>query len=84
MILENKILDFLNSEEKKLKFELLPIGTLEKTLNELGYKMEPLDNTNGWQVDFWVDFRFKGEKALSISGSMYYGNLTIEKCQNQN
>lgn len=51
---------------------VMPLGRLS-TMVELG-EME----TNGWQVDYWVDGIYK-DKKLSISGSMYYGNMTIER-----
>lgn len=32
--------------------------------------------TNGWQVDYWIDFSLYG-KEYSLSGSMWYGDYKI-------
>lgn len=33
-------------------------------------------DTNGWDVDFWYNFRYEG-KEYSIHGSAYYGGLKV-------
>lgn len=48
-------------------------------LTSLGWKqIEPEEGgalaTNGWQWDWWMDFR-KGKKKFTASGSGYYGGF---------
>lgn len=70
--------EFMNSEAMILEYDCLSFGIVEKVLEELGLTWDYKLDTNGWQVDYWAKFK-KDDEIFSISGSMYYGNLTIIK-----
>lgn len=38
--------------------------------------------TNGWQVDYWLDFSLDG-KNYSLSGSMWYGDYRITEQESE-
>ena len=70
--------EFMDSEESALEYDCLSFDILEQVLEELGFIWDNELETNGWEVDYWAKFK-KDEIVLSISGSMYYGDLTITK-----
>jgi hypothetical protein len=47
-----------------------------KCLEELGAEESDDFDTNGWQYDYWIKLEYNGKKYC-LSGSGYYGNLTI-------
>lgn len=71
---------FLNTSQEKIFFDQISWGLLNEILQEFGYTQNPESDfdTNGWQIDFWVDY-IKDNKVLDISGSLWYGNITIIK-----
>lgn len=71
---------FLNTSETEISFNQIPWGLLEEVLSEFGYEQDPNGDfeTNGWQIDFWVDY-IKNEIVLNISGSLWYGEIKIIK-----
>lgn len=71
---------FLESDETVLNFDQLSYGILRECLEELQWKKDPdCDfDTMGWEIDFWVDF-IREELRLAISGSLWYGDITIDK-----
>lgn len=76
--------DFLSSPNKSLKFDILSFKLLEEVLEKFEYEQdEKTWDTNGWQVDFWVDFNHHTLVTLEISGCMYYGDITITKRYDQ-
>ena len=61
------------------------------TVDASAYSLEELEelieldmdtyDTNGWQVDFWIDGTYEGV-ILSISGSLWYRKCTISRRDN--
>jgi hypothetical protein len=83
------ILDFINSEETELKLDFLPLNDYAKILSELGFNTilngslnlmnDNADyDTNGWQVDFWWNFKLV-DKKYCLGGSLFYGDFTLSK-----
>ena len=71
---------FLNIPQEEIFFDQISWGLLNEVLQELGYIQNPQSDfdTNGWQIDFWVDY-IKDNDVLDISGSLWYGDITIIK-----
>ena len=70
--------EFMDSEETDLEYDCLSFGIVQKILKELGFIWTEDITTNGWEVDYWTEYK-KDDVTLFISGSMYYGNLSITK-----
>ena len=82
IIEEQQIIEFINSEDKILKFsEMLPIKVIEDILVRQGFNGLDLngDETNGWQVDFWYNFNHPEKGKYTLSGSLHYGDFTLTK-----
>ena len=69
--MENDLYNLITGQVDKIGF-MMPLGKLATVVE---FEMSELE-TNGWQVDFWVPATYQG-KEISISGSMYYGNIEI-------
>jgi hypothetical protein len=63
--------------EGSTRVDLITPNDLETLLKELGTKFKDDWETNGWQVDFWLEFNFQNT-TYSFSGSWYHGGYTIE------
>lgn len=78
-------LDKLVSDDTYLKIALgyIPPEQLKLLLNEISgtdlIHWEEFE-TNGWDHDFWIYFKYKESKLL-FSGSWYYGNYSISKAE---
>lgn len=70
--------EFIDSEESVLEYDCVSFGIVESILEELGFTWDNELDTNGWEVDYWATFK-KDDITLSVSGSMYYGHLSITK-----
>jgi len=77
----NDILKLMGGLKDKVSYDCLSYGIVKDALNTIGYYDNDDYDTNGWQVDYWNTFiYFKNPTdILYISGSMYYGNLTISR-----
>ncbi len=79
---KEKMLEFLNSDEQGIDFHMAP-DPLIKLLEEIDPDAEIGDaETNGWQVDFWIEATVLG-KEMSLSGSAWYGTARIDKGLNE-
>ncbi|AUR85887.1 hypothetical protein NVP1081O_152 [Vibrio phage 1.081.O._10N.286.52.C2] len=47
-----------------------------KRMEERGYSYEM--ETNGWQCDFWIEFRKDDCKVIQLNGCWYYGQAQME------
>jgi hypothetical protein len=77
--MEDKIKEYIKSEISKLSDNVKSVklkgvypDVLEEVLGGFTNEME----TNGWQVDYWVN-----AGKYSVSGCMYYGTATISLAQ---
>jgi hypothetical protein len=46
-------------------------------MESLGYEMQDIE-TNGWEVDYWTEFK-KEDITYKVSGGLVYGDCKIEK-----
>lgn len=77
--IKRQIVDFLDSTEEDLKFDIMfPMDTFKEIMDELGFEEEGPADTNGWQVDFWWAFT-KDLLTVTLAGSWYYGSYTLTK-----
>ena len=75
--LADYILKFLNSSETVLELGYILPVSIQAALLALDYKRTNID-TNGWDIDFWVDFK-KGDEKLVLSGGWFYGKYKLTK-----
>lgn len=73
-LVKESIEALISGELKEIKDIDAPFSTVEKILSAKGYNREDVE-TNGWQVDFWVEFTKDGEPTISVSGGMWYGQI---------
>lgn len=77
--MKEKIKEFLESDVKELKLDILPLDDYDTILSDLGFEGDNENfDTNGWQVDFWWNFE-KDDVKLMLSGSLFYGNYQLVK-----
>jgi len=69
----------LDGEEYSLSLQVLPIECYSQMLKELG-ATEGEFETNGWSVDFWQYYEYKGNR-FSLAGSLYYGDYNFRKVE---
>lgn len=70
-------------EDDELQFSSdIPYGVLKQYLESIGFEDNDELETNGWQVDYWNTFS-KEDITLSVSGSMYYGNVNINQKEDE-
>lgn len=66
----------------KLELGHFPFSMLNKIMEKLGWRLDDgagID-TNGWEVDYWIEYTHpKYDFKYSVSGSLFYGGLKIEK-----
>ncbi|MGL4792466.1 MAG: hypothetical protein ACRC23_01950 [Aeromonas jandaei] len=83
--LENLVMEnieaVLNGDIDEAKNINAPFSMVEAILCKKGYSREDIE-TNGWQVDFWVEFTKPGERTISVSGGMWYGTIESIKYAN--
>ena len=77
--LGEKITNFLESEDKELEVDFIPISHYSRLFSLLGFKYlnEEFD-TNGWEITFWTYF-VKDKTRIMLRGSLYYGNFKLVK-----
>lgn len=84
---------FLNDDEISINLDFLPLNDYANLLSKLGFNTilngslnlinDNADfNTNGWQVDFWWNIK-RNNKSYCLSGSLFYGNFTLSKEEDQ-
>ena len=77
--LKKTIKNYIEFGSGTLDVPFHPISVYDSILEELGYKSEPFDNTNGWQVDFWLEFRKPETTTIELSGSLWYGGFKLKR-----
>jgi len=81
--MKNKLIEEIRvltgNESGKIKIDILPICEYQKLIEEAGgsFDIDEMD-TNGWEVDFWINFKLF-ESSFTLSGSLFYGNYEITK-----
>lgn len=77
--IKKDIISFLNSDERKLSLDIVPLDVICVVLKSLEYyEDDDAYDTNGWQVDYWTSFS-NYDLTLKVSGSMFYGYANIIK-----
>jgi hypothetical protein len=75
--IKKQIVDFIDSTEEVLDFDtMFPMDDFKEIMDELGFEENDTFDTNGWQVDFWWEFK-KEDKVFTLGGSWYYGSYTL-------
>lgn len=80
---------FLDNNEESVNLPFIPLNDYCEILHKLGFSTKRNNSinlahdgnsydTNGWQVDFWWDF-YKGEQKYTLAGSLFHGNITLSK-----
>ena len=77
------IQNFLNIDRESISLQMHPIDTYNNILKDFGYEMEDSDgdNLNGWSVDFWYYYKNKEGNRLCLGGSLWYGEFTLSKVE---
>lgn len=76
--LHKEIKNFIESKKDNLSIQLYTIQDISDTLELCGYKLEDQE-TNGFQVDFWITFINENKNKIILSGSLWYGNYNLSK-----
>lgn len=78
-LIKEGFLNVINSEEDYVEwsFNYASIHHGVKILQELGFAGQNMQS-NGWEADYWETY-IKGDQKVCISGSGFYGGLTITK-----
>lgn len=77
--IKNHISFLLENPEQTINIPMISISDFEKIISrDFGFEMDELngDEINGWQVDFWYNFK-KDNIKLILEGSLYYGRYKI-------
>lgn len=75
--IKERIAEFATNDATQLTIPMTPISEVEEALEPLGFEREDI-KTNGWQVDFWVNF--VGENyTIQLEGSLYSGGYSLTK-----
>jgi hypothetical protein len=75
------ILSVIKGEVDSVKLPMIPIDDVITLLQEKSYidKDDSGDyDSNGWQVDFWLQFHIN-ESIYTLSGSLWYGQYKFFK-----
>lgn len=81
--LKDEVMKVLSGEKDSLKLALIPPNLIFSVIEEInGCELEDNMDTNGWQVDYWKNFTYK-DKKYCISGSMYYGKVSIYESEDE-
>ena len=80
----NNIKEFIERKnyEESLSLEIIPLSEYTNYLETLGFEVENQD-TNGWQVDFWMYFKDKFNNKFLVDGSLFYGNFKISRIKDE-
>lgn len=63
-----------------IELEMIPLYKIEKELESLGFeRMDDINPTNGWQVDFWYEYKSEKWGNWTVSGSLWYGDFKLER-----
>lgn len=74
---KDRIAEFATNDATELKIPMTPIKDIEEALEPLGFEREDIE-TNGWDVDFNVNF--VGENyTIQLEGSLYSGGYSLTK-----
>lgn len=71
-----QVLLLLTGIVKKVNFERAYYAEVKEVLKELNFEDKDNFESNGWQWDFWADWK-KYDNDYCVAGSGYYGNLTM-------
>ena len=72
---------FLYDDSTEIKIPMCPLNDIVEAMDEFGFPRDQYElDTNGWQVDFWLDFTKAGYPyKVTIAGSLFYGSFTASK-----
>lgn len=58
----------------EVELPFLPVDEYTEFLETKGYELDndPIE-TNGWQVDFWIQYTHPELKTIHIEGSLFHG-----------
>jgi hypothetical protein len=76
--LRDIISKFIASEEKSVKIPFTPLQEVIDIMEGLGFSETNYEN-NGWQVDFWYSMSHDDHGKYAITGSLFYGDMSISK-----
>ena len=57
----------------------ISVGLFIEVAKDAGWKDMEDYEANGWQGDFWLTMQDECGTNYNISGTMFYGNLSVEK-----
>ena len=66
--------DNLEEELNLDDLDVIPFKVWKYLEDELGWEEVDMDH-NGWEMDFYVEFKKEGEPTLQLRGSGIYGRL---------
>jgi hypothetical protein len=61
---------------KEVKLDYVCPGLFEKVCENNNWNFEYESDTNGWEIDWWVNIMID-KQIIRVSGSMYYGTASI-------
>ena len=75
---KKKIEEFVKAKVKgsKLSVPMMPIDWFGEQLKNFGFIMDEEWDTNGWEIDFWIEFN-SDSAQIKLSGSWYSGNYKL-------
>lgn len=75
--MRNLLLKKIENEDEVIECKHLPLSLIVEVMESLGYEMDEIE-TNGWEVDYWTEFK-KDYITYKVSGGLVYGDCKIEK-----
>lgn len=75
--MRNLLLKKIENEDEVIECKHLPLSLVVEVMESLGYEMDEIE-TNGWEVDYWTEFK-KDDITYKVSGGLVYGDCKIEK-----
>lgn len=75
--IRNLLLKKIENEDEVIECKHLPLSLIVEVMESLGYEMDEIE-TNGWEVDYWTEFK-KDNITYKVSGGLVYGDCKIEK-----
>lgn len=85
-VLQENLKDLEAGYCQDASIQMQSIQAIESILDDVGYS--PIsdfgDDLNGWQIDFWYEFKMREPKEgypeyITLSGSLYYGDFKLTK-----
>jgi D-hexose-6-phosphate mutarotase len=76
IIIKNALKQYFNGDIDSIEIHGLYANGMIKCLEELGADVSEEIDTNGWQYDYWIKFKYNNQKYV-IDGGGYYGNVKI-------